>query len=657
MKNYYHLLLASLFMVFTLNTQAQDVELAWAKSMGGSFEDWGENIAVDASGNVYTTGGFKDTVNFDPGLGTYNLISAGDYDIFIQKLDVNGNFLWARSMGGSSYDEGWFIDVDASGNVYTTGGFIGTVDFDPGSGTHNLTSAGGEDIFIQKLDSNGSFIWAKSMGGSSWDKGNSIAVDDSGNVYTSGNFKGTADFDPGSGTYNLTSEGNWDFFIQKLDANGNFLWAKSMGGTHEDKGYAIAVNTSGNIYTIGYFQGTVDFDPGSGTYDLTSAGYYDIFIQKLDANGNFIWAKSMGGSSWDIGRSIAMDASGNVYTTGYFKGTVDFDPGISTHNLTSGGSWNIFIQKLDANGNFIWAKSLGGSSDDRGYSIAVVDSGNVYTTGSYGDTVDFDPGSGTYNLTSAGYADLFIQKLDANGNFLWAKSMGGSSYDEGWSIAVDASGNIYTTGWFNDTADFDPGSGTYDLTSAGSGDIFIQKLQPAQDVSFTTSQSIFTSPPFNVNFTNTSTGYQNFAWDFGDGSISNVENPTYTYQYNGNYTVTFFATDTISNTTDTATALIICSGGTPSSYNYTSFDNKIKMDMYPNPNKGSFTLKISTNKAKTETYQLEVYNVMGALAYSEEVKIQKSLRKQMHLETLSKGVYIFRLRNKDYVLNARFVIE
>jgi hypothetical protein len=478
MKKTTTLLFAIVMGIITSNAQTYQ----WAKSMGGTNNDPGYSITVDSFGNVYTTGFFSGTVDFDPGAGTSNLTSVGSSpDIFISKLDAAGNFLWAKSMGGSNNDDCWSIAVDGFGNVYTTGFFSGTADFDPGAGTSNLTSMGGYDIFISKLDTAGNFLWAKSMGGTNNnDVGYSIAVDGSGNVYTTGFFSGTVDFDTGAGTSNLTSKGANDIFISKLDAAGNFLWAKNMGGTNNDFGYSIALDGFGNVYTTGFFNGTADFDPGAETSNLTSVGFKDIYISKLDAAGNFVWARSMGGNNQEEGHSIAVDDSGNVYTTGFFSSvTVDFDPGAGTSNLTSNGANDIFISKLDATGNFIWAKSIGGTSADIGHSITVDGSDNVYITGYFSGTVDFDPGAGTSNVTNAGAIDIFISKLDAAGNFLWAKSIGGTNDDFGHSITLDGSDNVYTTGYFSGTVDFDPEAGTSNLTSAGGVDIFILKLGSA----------------------------------------------------------------------------------------------------------------------------------------------------------------------------------
>ena len=323
-----------------------------------------------------------------------------------------GDFVWAKSMSGTGADIAFSIFIDSSGNVYTTGRFAGTVDFDPGAGTSNLTSVGGTDIFISKLDSSGNFVWAKSVGSTSSDVANSISIDSSSNIYTTGRFRNTVDFDPGAGVLNLTSAGGDDIFISKLDSNGDFLWAKSMGGRTNDRGSSIATDSSGNVYTTGRFTGTVDFDPGAGTSNLTSVGSDDIFLSKLNSSGDFVWAKSVGSTSSDVANSISIDSSGNVYTTGYIYDTADFDPGVGIFNLTPVGDADIFISKLDSSGNFVWAKSMGGTANDQGLSTSIDSSGNIYTTGYFAGTVDFDPGAGTSNLTSAsGSNDIFILKL------------------------------------------------------------------------------------------------------------------------------------------------------------------------------------------------------------------------------------------------------
>lgn len=415
----------------------------------------------------------------------YKLLIFASFFLINSMSAQNINLNWAKQIGGTDSEIGYCVKVDLNGNVYTTGTFRGTTDFDPGSGTFNLTSAGEEDIFISKLDALGNFVWAKRIGSVNSDLGSSINFDLDGNVYTTGTFFGTVDFNPGTGTYNLSSSGERDCFITKLDGSGNFVWAKRFGGITDDYCNSIAIDAYGNVLTTGQFMNTVDFDPGSGTYTLTAVSQ-DIFVSKLDASGNFVWAKQFGGEATKNGNSIAVDAGGNVYTSGYFYQTVDFDPGINTYNLTPLGTYNfdVFISKLSSSGNFVWAKQLGGTHDEFGNSIALDVSGNVYTTGNFSGSCDFDPGTGTYYMNSEGNIDIFVSKLNASGNFVWAKKMGGATsydYDEGLSITTDANGNVYTIGRFNGIADFDPGPGIYNLICSDSYATFISKLNSAGD--------------------------------------------------------------------------------------------------------------------------------------------------------------------------------
>ncbi|RMG74555.1 MAG: hypothetical protein D6722_02335 [Bacteroidetes bacterium] len=362
---------------------------------------------------MYTAGAFPGTVDFDPGPGNSPLTSAGSFDVFVQKMDPDGNFLWARSFGGNMVDNAHALSLDASGNVYTTGSFSGTVDFDPGAGTAELT-ASVIDIFVQKMDPSGQFLWARSFGGSGLDEGYAIACDALGHVYTCGTFSGTVDFDPDTGVFNLTAVGSDDIFVQKLDADGNFRWAVSFGGAEADRVNSIGVD--GDLYLTGSFGGTADFDPGAGTINLTAVGSDDIFVQKLDTAGALLWAVSLGGAQEDYGTSLSVDALGNVYTTGAFKETVDFDPGAGTDSRASVGSYDLFVLKLDADGVFQWATSLGWTNRDEGQAITADAAGNVYLTGAFRETVDFDPGPGTASLSSdLGSADVFCAEVKPGG--------------------------------------------------------------------------------------------------------------------------------------------------------------------------------------------------------------------------------------------------
>ncbi|MDD3633052.1 MAG: SBBP repeat-containing protein [Candidatus Cloacimonetes bacterium] len=369
--------------------------------------------------------------------------------IFAQ-MDV---WLWAKQAGGTSGDFGQSIAIDSSGNSYVTGYFYGTASF----GTTTLESSGYADIFVTKLDSSGNWLWAQKAGGTtSNDSGCSITIDSSGNSYVTGYFYETASF----GDTNLTGDGGDDIFVAKLGSNGNWLWAQRAGGTGWDIGYGIATDSSGNSYVTGCFYGTASF----GNITLTSGGGNDIFVAKLDSDGNWIWAQKAGGTDSDFGYDIAIDSSGNSYVTGYFAGTASF----GDTNLTSGGGNDIFIAKLDSNGNWPWAQRAGGIYWDQGYSIAIDFSGNSYVTGFFYGTSSF----GNITLTSGGGNDIFVAKLDSDGNWIWAQKAGGTDYDEGRDIAIDSSGNSYVTGYFRETASF----GSINLTSSGNQDIFVAKL-------------------------------------------------------------------------------------------------------------------------------------------------------------------------------------
>ena len=419
----------------------------FAVTFGGTSYDVGYGIAVDSSGNSYITGYFTGTVDFGGG----DVTAAGSGDIFVLKLNSDGTFQWVKTYGGTLYDVGLGIAVDSSGNSYITGYFRGTVDFGGG----DVTAAGIYDIFVLKLNSSGTFQWVKTYGGTSSD-GDGIAVDSSGNSYITGFFRGTVDFGGGD----VTSAGSNDIFVLKLNSSGTFQWVKTYGGTSFDYGYGIAVDSSGNSYITGYFEGTVDFGGG----DVTAAGNKDIFILKLNSSGTFQWVKTYGSTSSDYGYGIAVDSSGNSYTTGTFEGTVDFGGG----DVTSAGGSDIFVLKLNSSGTFQWVKTFGGPAADYGYGIAVDSSGNSYITGFFRGTVDFGGG----DVTSAGSNDIFVLKLNSSGTFQWVKTYGGTSFDYGYGIAVDSSGNSYITGYFEGTVDFGGG----DVTSAGGADFFVLKL-------------------------------------------------------------------------------------------------------------------------------------------------------------------------------------
>lgn len=394
-------------------------KLVWAKQMKttGNGNQLPNSITIDPDGNILSTGRFSGTVDFDPDTGSFLLTSIGYDDIYIQKLDADGKLLWAKQIGGSKYDAGNDLVTDSYANVYITGSFGKTVDFDPGPGAYNLTAVGPGsgyyyDVFILKLSSKGVFQWVRQMGGGTSDYGNAITIDAAGNILTTGSFSGTGDFDPGIGVSNLTSSGQNDIFIQKLDSSGRHIWAKQISGIGNELSSCITANTNGDIFIGGTFSHSVDFDPGTDTFLLTAlTNSNSIFVEKLDSLGNFIWVRLIEGTKSKSLNSMALDKAGNIYSTGNYLGNVDLDPSDSILSFSSKGQYDVFVQKLDSNGQFEWATSTGSQGYDYSNDIVINSIGDIITVGSFQNTVDFDPGINNYSLTALSDYDIYVRKL------------------------------------------------------------------------------------------------------------------------------------------------------------------------------------------------------------------------------------------------------
>ncbi len=326
------------------------------------------------------------------------------------------------------------------------------------------------------------FEWAKQMKSNNDVEGKSIAADPWGNVYTVGHFEGTIDLNPGAGTATKSSAGNDDIYISKLDALGNFIWGKRIGGTGTDWAIELKVGTDGSVYYTGVFEDVVDFNPNTGVAHLDATNSVlgaCAFVSKLDSAGNFGWAKIIEGGWQSYGTSITLDNVNNVYVAGIFDGSVSFNGTTYIPNYVSNSSSDIYLAKYNALGSLVWGKTIGGRNDEDEPHIKIDATYNLYVTASFQDTVDCNPNAGVFNVISQGAGrDMFITKLDSVGSFIWAKSVGGvASSVIPSSIDVDGLGNIYTAGYFDSEADFDPSSGgVFLMDDIGVSDMFIHKL-------------------------------------------------------------------------------------------------------------------------------------------------------------------------------------
>lgn len=428
----------------------------WVKAAGGNNEDLGAAIAVDAAKNTYVTGYFLNNAQF----GASNLTNAGNRDIFIAKYNANGQVVWAQRAGGSGIDEGRGIALDGSGNVYIAGYFNGTASFNTSPAAVNVTSAGGQDIFIAKYSNAGALEWVKRFGSTLNDEAFAITASTGGEVLFTGMFRGTVAF----GGTNLISAGtsSIDMVLAKMDASGNVFWAQKGGGAGSDYGRAIAIDATGNAYITGDFSSSAVF----GSVTLTGeSSSQDAFFAKYDASGVLQWAKRGGGAFPDFGTGIQADAAGNVYTTGYFGGNSTF----GTLSVTHGANYDAFIVKFDGNGNALWVKKGGGAGTDYGKAICTDAAGNSYVTGYYEATATF----GGTPLSNAGTTDIFVAYYNSGGDLVAVKGAGGTGGDQGNGVAIDQAGEAYVTGIFRGPATF---SSTILQSNTNTVDLFVAKF-------------------------------------------------------------------------------------------------------------------------------------------------------------------------------------
>ena len=465
-----------IYLIFNLSISSPAQIFNWGGCFGSYSAESANAIEVDGAGNTYIVGKYRNTVDFDPGAGAFLMTAQGESDIFILKLDQNGQFLWSKSIGGTSFDYANDVKIDGNGDIFITGVFRNTVDFDPGTSTHNLNSNGQYDVFVLKMDQSGNYVWSTSFGGGGYDYGNKIDIDSFGNIWVIGSFRNTVDFNPSGTSNNKTSNGGEDIYVLKLNFLGNFISVQTMGGTGNDSPTSMAIDPFGFLFVTGTFEETADFNPGNTTTNLISNGLTDLFLIKLNFSGGLLFAKSIGGTGNDGSTDIKIDPFSNLFITGYFSETTDFDPSNNgTSNLVSLGYEDAFTLKLNNLGDLIWARSFGNNNFIRGNSVNIDGDGNVFTGGFFRGICDIDPGSNVIPINSNGYMDIILQKLDQNGNYLNAIALGNSGDDQITDMKI-VNNEFYICGTFMDQVDFNPSILDHVMTSNGDKDAFVLKF-------------------------------------------------------------------------------------------------------------------------------------------------------------------------------------
>jgi Secretion system C-terminal sorting domain len=508
----------------------QTYNFNWGKSIVGATASGGFltiNIdqsysTVDVNQNSYTVGSFNGTVDFDPSSAVSNLTAINNgnsNNIFLNKLNSAGSYVWTKQFVATGNYRVFKAAADNNGDVIIIGLFTtGTIDCDPGLGVYNLTASivppalSSDNFFIIKLNSSGNFIWAKQFAGNGTNYPTPIVdytnqidleINSINDIYISSQFTQTMDFDPSSAVNNLVSPtGKVSSFICKLNNLGNLQWVKNFYLTSSLTNSlfppSICLNPINNeVVFTGVYSGTMDIDPGPNVTSITSANPYGgAYISKWDNNGNFIWVKNLGYSSFSA--DIKVNQLGDIYfASGGTAG--DFDPGPGTVFLTSfggGSKEDVFISKYSSLGIFLWVKQIGGADTDSPVNLEIDNSNNIFVSIPYRNTVDFNPSpTCVFNLTTPPLKDNFgAVKLDVNGNFLWAGNIynGGRG---GFHNYILVKGNsLYFFGNCADTPDLNPLPAIYNAPF-GFSDMYSSKITLCTTIGCATSTDPCSPPP------------------------------------------------------------------------------------------------------------------------------------------------------------------
>jgi hypothetical protein len=561
------LLLILLLAHFSANAQSPD--WLWAEGAWASHCEV-KNIAIDPSGYAYATGVFSGGwMNFPSMTGA--LPCLGNFDVFLIKYDPQGNVVWQKSAGGTDWDRVYGICCDTDGNIYICGNFESpTLDFGAITLNNSDPSSSSMDAFIAKYDSLGNVIWAKAWGNSSTyesfqdivsDKQNPIGfvADGPDNIFVTGYFSSSL---IGFGLDTLSSNGDGDGVLAKYDSDGNQLLATSFGGIEHELSVAIAIDDSSNIFVTGSYISDVIYIQGDSLVSPTPSWLNEqVFVIKFDALANIIWAKPGDGNTGINPKDIATDFEGNVIVAGYFGGRLSFD----TDTVISISQQDIYVAKLNINGNLQWLKSKGGPEHQICRSVATDPDGNIYITGEFYDA-SFIFGNDTLLsiTTSISEVDGYVAKYSPLGDEIWARGMLGNCPKNCNAVAVDRNDNAYCGGIIDNGTHF----GAY--TVGGSSDIYMAR------VGFLTFSSINTS------------------------------------------------------------------------------DNNIGINIFPNPALSLLTIKVSSDLSKP--IDIKILNVIGQTVYlASGIYLNNQYEISIDIEKLPSGVYFITGQSNDNSFSEKFV--
>ncbi|MGH7522827.1 MAG: hypothetical protein ACREK8_00805 [Gemmatimonadales bacterium] len=453
--------------------------------IGSAGPDFARAVATDLAGNAYVASYFSGTVDFDAGAGVTAKTAIGPYDIALAKYAADGTFQWVFTTGGSDVDVPFDVKVAPDGGIYLTGyTTAGAL-----CSGEQLQNAGGRDILLMRISPAGTCDWALSIGSTADDEGHALAIDANGDVLVTGTFAGTVDFDPGPGTGILISRGGTDGFVARYSSNGTFLSVAQFGGLGDDAGNAIALRPDGDVMVAGTFSGTATFGSTLAPQLLLSAGGLDFFLARMSPTLGLEWAVRGGGAGDEIvgPGCISVTATGITYVAGSFTGTTNVAPGQGPPLLISHGDADVFVANFDANG--VWAsfaRSFGGPGTESVAALTQDVSGNIYLSGSFQGSVDFDQGASAKVVTALSTspaADAYVLSLNQAGDLRWVDRIGAVISGDGFvaiasGLSLSPDGSLWAVGRFFGLADLDPGAGTANKQSLGDADQFIVRYDP-----------------------------------------------------------------------------------------------------------------------------------------------------------------------------------
>jgi PKD repeat protein len=551
----------SVFYLFLLiSSQCFGQTFKWAFKTGGTSDDLGKGIALDAAGNFYCIGKYNGTTSFDS-LGTaVTLTSAGSYDMYLVKYNCKRELQWKVSIGSSVNDGGIYIyagiGLDASNNIYITSSFSGTCTWNSTTGSGITKTAGSSTLtnpYIAKYDNNGVAQWVQTVNSTLRGEGINVKVDPSGYVYATGSFSGSSTFSTTTGTpVTLNASGSTDLYLARYTSDGDLKWVSKGGGPGEDLGTDISFDRDGNIFVSGAVACCGAFNVTfGGTTSFTGSGVWDAIVAKCDStNGNWVWLNHASSSGADGGAAVIVDSVGDVYLLGGYNNNCTWSTTIGTAvgPRSSAGGIDIYMAKYDNDGELMYVATAGGTGNDDVGAATLSDSGYIFITGYFNDTVIFGTGQAADTVISAGLRDIYIVKYDGDSLLQWAQRAGGSLDDESGDIVTDQNDDFLLSGAFSNTLSF----GKYTLTTTGNFDALFAKSGYPQFFTLTTSDTVLCPGDSTLLVADSLPGFT-YSWQRNGTVISGETTRNLLVKTAGTYKV--FVTSTC-NETDSGTLVI-----------------------------------------------------------------------------------------------------